>query len=174
MRSLFFFFVAACQREASTAPLGVGRAATEEEIREWQVTVLPDGTGLPAGSGSVAAGARVFAARCASCHGPRGDGPIRLVGGEGPTHGYRIGRAPPGEKPPTVVDYYPYATTLFDYTRRAMPYQEPGSLTDGETYSVVAWLLCESGLLREDAVLDAESLPRVRMPALAHFAFAPP
>jgi mono/diheme cytochrome c family protein len=161
------------QRDAAAEPFGIGRTPTAEEIRAWDVDVLPDGTGLPEGKGTAAEGAKVYASRCATCHGAKGQGgtAIPLVAGKGHSRGYRIGRPPPGEPAPTLVDFYPYATTLFDYTRRAMPWNAPGSLRDDETYGVVAFVLNLNGLLGEDDVLDSRSLPRIKMPALARFAY---
>ncbi len=134
---------------------GLGRRATAGEITKWDTDVRPDGAGLPAGSGTVASGRLVYAAKCASCHGKTGvEGPYnRLVTPAG------------GGKEKTIGNYWPYATTLFDYIRRAMPYNAPGSLTDEEVYGVTAFLLRANGLIDSAAVLDAGTLPRVAMPA---------
>jgi cytochrome c len=141
------------------ARLGVGRLATAAEIAKLDTEVRPDGTGLPPGKGTVALGKGVYAARCAACHGQTGvEGPYnRLVAsaGEG--------------KEKTIGNYWPYATTLFDYIRRAMPYNAPGSLTDEEVYGVTAFLLRANGLIDSTAVLDAATLPRVAMPARRRF-----
>lgn len=119
--------------------------------------IWPDGRGLPAGQGSVAAGERLYAERCQSCHGERG------TGGSG---GHLAGRSPlDGPNPDrTVVNYWPHATTLFDYIRRAMPPQAPWQLTADETYALSAYVLHLGGVLPADAVLDARSLTAVRMP----------
>jgi cytochrome c len=149
---------------------GVGRAATAAEQARWDIDVGPDGAGLPPGSGTVAQGAEVFARQCASCHGPKGEGVApaypRLVGRE-PREGFPFGRDLKYVK--TVGNYWPYATTLFDYVRRAMPQQAPGSLSDAEVYAVVAWLLAENEIVGRDATMDARTLPRVVMPAKGHF-----
>ena len=141
---------------------GFGRAADSARIKAWDVDVRPDGRGLPPGSGTVAQGATVFAQRCASCHGTAGtDGPGgRLVGTE-----------PWGEWPvnKAVGNYWPYATTLFDYTVRAMPQDRPGSLTANETYAVIAWILNQNQVIPDDAVMNATTLPRVQMPARDRF-----
>lgn len=139
-------------------PIGVGRPATDAEIRAWDIDVSPDGSGLPPGRGSALEGRAVYAAKCARCHGPTGtEGPADpLVGGQGTLKGPDPVR--------TVGSYWPYATTLFDYIRRAMPFDAPQSLTPDETYAVVAWLLAENGIVAGDQVLDAKSLPAVRMP----------
>ncbi|WP_447974447.1 c-type cytochrome [Nitrospira sp. Kam-Ns4a] len=139
-------------------PLGLGRPATGAEVRAWDIDIAPTGEGLPPGRGTVHAGARIFAARCAACHGPTGtEGPRdRLVGGQGTLA---------SEAPlKTIGSYWPYATTLFDYIRRAMPYNAPQSLTPDEVYALVAWILHRNGIIPEDAVMDPTTLPAVRMP----------
>ena len=137
---------------------GLGRAATAQEIAGWDIDVRADGEGLPPGSGAVAEGKMIFAQTCAACHGENGEGkPMdRLVGGFG-----TLASAHPVT---TVGSYWPYATTLFDYVRRAMPYNAPQSLTPDQVYAVCAYLLHLNGIVGEDAVLDADSLPRVQMP----------
>jgi len=137
---------------------GLGRPATQAEIAQWDIDVAPDGAGLPPGQGSVRGGEAIFAARCASCHGERGQGgPMdRLAGGAG-----TIGTKKPVK---TVGSFWPYATTLFDFVRRAMPYDAPQSLSPADTYAVCAYVLFLNGLLPADAELDAKSLPQVRMP----------
>jgi S-disulfanyl-L-cysteine oxidoreductase SoxD len=144
--------VAACAE-----PAGLGRRLSAAELPA--PTVFPDGTGLPAGSGSVLAGRALYAARCAACHGARGEGSNGfppIAGG----HGSLASKTPL----PTVGSYWPYATTLWDYLRRAMPYAQPGSLTVEDTYSLSAYVLHLNGLLDEAAVLDADGLARIRMP----------
>jgi cytochrome c len=137
---------------------GLGRSATESEVRAWNIDITPSGEGLPVGRGMVKEGAAVFRKKCAMCHGPSGtEGPRdRLVGGQG-----TLSTAHPIK---TIGSYWPYATTLFDYLRRAMPYNAPQSLTPDEVYSVVAWLLFRNGIIAEDAAMDAKSLPAVQMP----------
>ncbi len=135
----------------------LGREATSEEIQAWDIDVAPDGEGLPDGRGTVVEGARVYAEHCTSCHGATGvEGPNpKLVGGQG-----TLGSAHPVK---TVGSYWPYATTLFDYIYRAMPFVAPQSLTSDQVYAVTAWILFQNGLLDKDAVLDRETLPKVRM-----------
>ena len=137
---------------------GLGRPASAAEIAQWDIDVAPDGAGLPPGQGSVRQGEAVFAARCASCHGDRGQGgPMdRLVGGAG-----TIATKKPVK---TVGSFWPYATTLFDFVRRAMPFDAPQSLSATDAYAVCAYVLYLNGLLPADATLDAKSLPEVRMP----------
>ena len=136
----------------------LGRVATPEEVAGYQLDVLPDGTGLPPGRGTAVEGLRVYAAKCLACHGSGGkDGPMPpFAGGQGSLASVSPLR--------TVGSYWPYATTLFDYTRRAMPYDRPGSLAADELYAITAYLLAENGILADDAEMNAETLPRVEMP----------
>jgi cytochrome c len=135
-----------------------GRPATSDEIALWDIDVRPDGKGLPRGSGTVAQGKQVFADNCAACHGDKGVGGIkdRLVGGQGTL----TSNAPVK----TVGSFWPYATTLFDYIHRAMPYQAPGSLSNDDTYAVAAYILHLNGILPSDGKLDPDSLPKITMP----------
>ena len=143
---------------AQSPRFGVGRPPTPEEIRGLGSAIAPDGTGLPEGSGTVAAGRAVFAARCARCHGPAGEGDVgaRLVGGQGTLATPRPLK--------TVGSFWPYSTTLWDYINRAMPFDQPGLLTAPEVYAAVAYVLNLNGIIAEDSVMDAVSLPKVRMP----------
>jgi cytochrome c len=149
---------AAVTLAAQTPTVGVGRPPTPEEIRELGSAIAPDGAGLPPGSGSVAAGRELFSVQCARCHGPAGEGDVgpRLVGGRGTL------RTPRPLK--TVGSFWPYATTLWDYVNRAMPFDQPGRLTAPEVYAAVAYLLSLNGIIAADGVMDATSLPKVRMP----------
>ncbi len=141
---------------------GFGREASESRIALWDIDVRPDGEGLPAGSGTVAQGREVYALQCVACHGPTGtEGPNdRLVGTE-PWTDYPSGRA--------IGNYWPYATTLYDYIRKAMPQLTPGTLSDDEVYAVIAYLLYLNEIVPEDAVMNAETLPAVQMPARDRF-----
>ena len=138
--------------------LGLGRPPTADEMKVADVDVLPDGRGLPPGSGTAERGRDLYARRCAACHGASGkEGPADiLVGGNG-----SLATARPLK---TVGSFWPYATTLFDYTRRAMPTTKPLSLTNDEVYAVTAYLLFLNGIIREDQVMNAQTLPQVRMP----------
>ena len=151
------------------ATFAVGRDATEAEIAAWDKDVRPDGAGLPPGSATVAEGAQVFAAKCAACHGPTGtEGPNdRLVGRE-PREGFPFG-ATRGRYTKTVGNYWPYATTFFDYVTRTMPLEAPGSLTSHEVYAAAAYVLFLNEIIPEDAVMNAETLPAVVMPARDRF-----
>jgi S-disulfanyl-L-cysteine oxidoreductase SoxD len=136
----------------------LGRQLTPEEIRKMDITVVPDGRGLPPGSGSVSAGAAVYAKYCQACHGAQGAGKPQdqITGG--------LGTLASGKPVKTAASYWPVATTLFDYVRRAMPITSPQSLTNDEVYAVTAYILSIDGIVPADAVLDAKSLPRVKMP----------
>jgi S-disulfanyl-L-cysteine oxidoreductase SoxD len=135
-----------------------GRPATPDEIKPWDMDVQPDGKGLPEGSGTVAHGKVVYDENCEACHGPNGQGGVkdRLVGGQG-----TLASANPVK---TVGSFWPYATTLFDYIHRAMPYQAPGSLSVDDTYAVAAYILSLNGILPADGKLDKETLPKIKMP----------
>ena len=143
---------------AQSPTFGVGRPAAPEEIRNLGGAIAPDGGGLPEGSGTVAAGRDVFAAQCARCHGPRAQGDVGpvLVGGQG-----TLATARPLK---TVGSFWPYATTLWDYINRAMPFDKPGFLKPSEVYAVAAYILNLNGIIGENDVMDARSLPKVKMP----------
>jgi cytochrome c len=143
---------------------GFGQPASTEEIAGWDIDVRPDGTGLPPGSGSVQQGKELFARLGAKCHGAMGEGSDTappLVGGEG-----TLDTDAPVK---TVGSFWPYATTLYDYIHRAMPADAPQSLTPDEVYALTAYLLYLNGIVPEDAVMDAKSLPQVVMPNHAGF-----
>jgi cytochrome c len=146
----------------------IGRAASPAEIRAWDIDVNPSGAGLPAGSGTYARGAQVYAQQCASCHGPAGDGVApnpKLVGTEPRDFSF----ASDAKITKTIGNYWPYATTLYDYINRAMPFNAPGSLPPSDVYSVVAFLLAENGIIDKQTAMDARSLPSVKMPARDRF-----
>ena len=149
-----------------SGPFGFGRDATADEILAWDIDVNPSGEGLPEGSGSVAEGDQVYRAKCAVCHGRNGEGVAGLSGALVMPYDPE---APWPPFPRTVGNYWPYATTLFDYVRRAMPANAPGSLSAGEVYAVVAWMLHRNEIVPADAVMDAQSLPAVEMPARRRF-----
>jgi S-disulfanyl-L-cysteine oxidoreductase SoxD len=137
----------------------LGKPISPEDLATWDISIGPDGAGLPAGSGTVQQGQAIFAAKCQACHNEKGAGTPndRLVGGQGTLT---------GEKPAvkTIGSYWPYATTLFDYVRRAMPLYESKSLSNDEVYGVVAYLLNLNGVIPDTETIDAQTLPKVRMP----------
>ena len=139
-------------------PYGIGRPATAAEIAGWNIDIGRDGANLPSGSGSVAHGHEVFDQQCVACHGEKGEGGVgdRLVGGRG-----TIATSKPVK---TVGSFWPYAPTLFDYIRRAMPQNAPQSLSNEDVYAVSAYILNLNGLLPADATLDAKTLSAIKMP----------
>lgn len=160
--------VASAQGPVAPGHYRLGRPATVDDIRALDIDVRPDGRGLPPGRGTVTEGETVFVAKCAACHGMKGEGLTadRLVGR---TAGDDFSFAMNGTLPRTVGSYWPYATTLFDYVRRAMPYVAPHSLTADETYALTAYLLARNGVIGEGDVMNAETLPKVVMPNRANF-----
>lgn len=149
-------------RARDTTRFGFGVVASPARVALWDVDIKPDGEGLPAGQGTVADGEVVYRQECAQCHG--------ATGVEGPND--RLVSTVAWEQWPrerAIGNYWPYASTLFDYVRRAMPQTTPGSLTDDEVYGVVAYLLFRNGIVEADVVLNAESLSRVEMPARDRF-----
>jgi len=142
---------------AAAAP-HFGQLADPALVKAWDVSIAPDGKGLPPGRGSVSEGLAVYTQKCVMCHGVNGVGKPsdQLTGG--------IGSLASPNPVKTVSSYWPYATTLFDYIRRAMPVTSPHSLSDHETYAVTAYILSIDGIVKKDAVLDAKSLPKVKMP----------
>jgi S-disulfanyl-L-cysteine oxidoreductase SoxD len=142
---------------------GLGKPITETDIAAWNIDVLPDGTGLPPGSGTAAQGAKVYAQQCSSCHGDNGVKPapgyLPMVG---PAKFDRIDTM-------KTVPYYKYATTLFDVIRRSMPYPMPRTLTNDELYAVSAYILALNKIIGENDVMNAETLPKVKMPNADNF-----
>ena len=136
--------------------LGVPISPTD--IAAWDLAILPDGTGLPPGSGTAAQGESIYATKCALCHGVNAEGGISLalVGGAPLTNGIDTAK--------TIANFWPVATTLFDYTRRAMPWLQPRTLTDNEVYALTAYLLAINNIIDEDQEMNAETLPEVEMP----------
>jgi len=148
--------------------LGFGRPATAAEIAAWDIDVRPDGVGLPPGSGVPSQGAVIYARKCAACHGATGtEGPFERLVGREPRQGFPFGRDPRLVK--TVGNYWPYASTLYDYVNRAMPLDAPGSLTPDEVYSLVAFLLWRNEIIPNTDEMNAQTLPRVVMPARDRF-----
>jgi mono/diheme cytochrome c family protein len=137
----------------------LGRPATPEEIAQWDISIGPDGAGLPPGTGTPQQGETVYTAKCLPCHGEKGSGKPndQLVGGLGTLT---------GDQTPvkTVGSFWPYATTLFDYVRRAMPFNAPRSLSNDEVYAVCAYILQLNGVIADDAAMNAQTLAKVQMP----------
>ncbi len=155
--------LASVARAQAQSPYGIGRSATSAEIAGWNIDVDRDGHNLPPGSGSVRHGAEVFERQCAACHGAKGEGGLgdRLAGGQGTLATPKPVR--------TVGSYWPYAPTLFDYVRRAMPQNAPQSLSNDDLYAVSAYILNLNGLLAADATLDAKTLGAIKMPNRSMF-----
>jgi S-disulfanyl-L-cysteine oxidoreductase SoxD len=141
----------------------LGREATPAQIAGWDISVGPDGAGLPPGRGAPAAGATVYEQKCQVCHGAKGAGQPndRLVGGQGTLAGKTPVR--------TIGSYWPYATTVFDYVRRSMPYIQPQSLSNDDVYAVTAYLLHLNGIIGENDEMNAQTLPKVKMPNQPNF-----
>ncbi len=136
----------------------LGTPIEPADIAAWDISIQPDGTGLPMGGGTPAQGARIFAQKCALCHGENGKGGpfAALVGGAPVSSGI--------DTPKTIANFWGYSTTVFDFIRRAMPWQQPRSLTDNEVYALTAFILAENKLIGEDDSMNPETLPKVRMP----------
>jgi S-disulfanyl-L-cysteine oxidoreductase SoxD len=156
-----------CAVSAGAQPYDLGRPATAAAIAAWDIDVDALGRGLPPGQGSVAQGAALYAEKCAACHGANGEGKPAdaLVGGAGTL------ASPKPSK--TVGSFWPYATTLYDFINRAMPYTAPQSLKPSEVYALTAWVLHRNGIVPADAVLDGGNLAQVQMPNRAGFARDP-
>ena len=144
---------------AAGQSIGVGRPPTADELKAIDIEIMPDGRGLPSGSGTAAAGKTVYKNRCETCHGPSGtEGPQEvLAGGQGTLTSQTRAQK-------TVGSYWPYATTLWDYIRRAMPFDHPGTLTADEIYAATAYVLFLNGIVTEQQVVDQASLAQIRMP----------
>ena len=152
-------FLAVCVGSlAQTPAYNRGRTLTEEEIRAWNIDIDVEGKGLPPGSGTAQDGAKLFAQKCAVCHGPTAEGGLakRLLGGKGSLT---------SNKPiKTIGSFWPYATTLWDFINRAMPASQPGSLRPDEVYALTAFLLFRNEVIQEGDVMDAKTLPKIQMP----------
>ncbi len=174
---------AACSRDRASSASGagftgnserhykLGRVATADEIATRNIDVGPDGEGLPAGSGSVAQGADLFQKKCSMCHGPKGQGmpPAfpQLIGRDPKAEGFKF--ASDFKLAKTIGNYWPHATTIYDYVRRAMPLLQPGSLSNDEVYSLTAFLLASNEVIPMSATLDSASLMQVKMPYANRF-----
>jgi cytochrome c len=163
MREILLVLACLLAAAVQAQPYGIGKPVSEREIAGWNIDVTPDGKGLPIGSGTVAQGKQVYDAQCAACHGAKGEGKPadRLVGGKGTLASSRPVK--------TIGSFWPYATTVYDYINRAMPYPNPQSLTPDQVYAVTAYLLHLNGIVGADAVMDMATLPKVQMPNRAGF-----
>ena len=151
------------------AQLELGHAPTAQQLAAIDIDANPAGVGLPPGQGTYPEGSAIYAQKCAFCHGVKGEGmgPYpKLIGAE-PKQGFPFGRDPTLVK--TIGNYWPYPTTVYDYVHRAMPFNAPGSLTPHETYSLVAYLLAANEVIPRDAIMNAQTLPKVQMPGRTHF-----
>ena len=142
----------------------LGKPISEADIKAWDIAVMPDGTGLPPGSGTAVQGARVYAEKCSACHGDGGRNPA--AAGAGPVVGGPIAGI---DGPKTIGSFYGYSTIVFDFVRRAMPYNMPRTLTNDEVYAVTAYLLSINKIVGENDVMDAQTLPKVRLPNRDNF-----
>jgi S-disulfanyl-L-cysteine oxidoreductase SoxD len=160
---LFAMAIAAQTSSQTQAPVkyaNIGRAPTAAEIKRWDITVLPNGMGLPDGSGTPAQGEALYRTKCAACHGAQGQGNAAL----GPALVGGIGSLATAKPLKTIGSYWPYATTVWDYIHRSMPYDQPGTLTADQTYAVTAFLLFRNGIIPRDQAMNKRTLPKVRMP----------
>ena len=157
MCTLRFLVLLAFSGMASAAGPNLGQSLSAAELAAWNINVMPDGTGLPAGGGTSAKGAPIYAQKCAHCHGEHGKGGVNaaVVGGA-PIKGM--------DSTKTVANFWPYATTLFDFIRRSMPWQQPRSLSDDEVYALTAYILAENKIIGQQDSMNPDSLPKVRMP----------
>jgi S-disulfanyl-L-cysteine oxidoreductase SoxD len=164
--TLFAVMVLALASGAASAETpGLGQPITEADIAAWDIAAMPDGTGLPPGRGSAVEGAKVFAEKCALCHGEGGKGgPVArapMFGGRPVSSGI--------ETPKTIGNFWGHATTVFDFTRRAMPWNQPRTLTADEIYATTAYVLFLNKIIGETDVMDAQTLPKVKMPNSENF-----
>ena len=156
--------LSAIMTDASLAETpNLGKPIDEAAIAAWDISILPDGTGLPKGSGTPAQGAVIYADRCALCHGDNGKGgsAAALVSDR------EIAGISASQK--TIKNFWPYSTTIFDFVRRAMPFQTPRSLTDDEVYALTAYILAENKLIGANEMMNAQTLPKVKMPNRENF-----
>jgi mono/diheme cytochrome c family protein len=160
LASAAVFAIAASAFAAETPNLG--KPISPADIAPWDITIMPDGTGLPPGSGTPAQGAPIFLAKCSACHGDKGTGGIAA-----PVTPFAPKATLDGGK--TIANFWPYATTIFDFVRRAMPYNAPHSLKDDEVYALTAYLLNLNKIIGDNETMNAQTLPRVKMPNRDNF-----
>jgi cytochrome c5 len=157
--------LAFCSNPAAAQTPGLGQPISEADIKAWDISVMPDGTGLPSGSGTPEQGARVYAEKCAACHGDNAKGgpgyPPAMFGGSPLTSGIDTAK--------TIGNFYGYSTILFDFVRRAMPFNQPRTLTNDEVYAITAYLLALNKIIGDNDTMNAETLPKVKMPNRDNF-----
>jgi mono/diheme cytochrome c family protein len=169
MFTLKFVFVAAALLLATTATVSraetphLGKPLDEAAIANWDISILPDGTGLPKGSGTSAQGAAIFAEKCSACHGDNAKGGVAAA----LVDDRKLAGISASQK--TIKNFWPYATTIFDFIRRAMPFTAPRSLGDDEVYALTAYILAENKLIGANDTMNAETLPKVKMPNRDNF-----
>ena len=163
-RALLLALVFAAAGAARAEPPGLGTPVSEAEVAAWDISIMPDGSGLPPGRGTPAEGKLVYAQKCSACHGENGVNPA--APGAGPLVGGKIDRI---EAVKTIGNFYGYATSVFDFIRRAMPFNEPRTLSNDEVYAVTAYLLAQNKIIGENDAMDAQSLPKVKMPNRDNF-----
>ena len=157
------FLLAATGSVSNAETPHVGKPIDEASIAYWDISILPDGTGLPKGSGTSTQGAPIFAEKCSACHGDNGKGGVaNAVVEERKIEGISASQK-------TIKNFWPYATTIFDFIRRAMPFSQPRSLSDDEVYALTAYILAENKLIDPKDVMNAETLPKVKMPNRDNF-----
>ena len=155
--TVLFLFACVALHATADGP-NLGKPVSAADLAAWDTSVMPDGTGLPSGSGTAQQGAQIYAQKCGACHGENGSGgSASALLPKGPITSINA-----AEK--TIANFWPYASTLFDYIRRAMPWQQPRTLTSDEVYALTAYLLALNKVIDENAMLDAATLAKVRMP----------
>ena len=165
MISLFISF----SSHAENRKYNIGKLATKIEVAGWDIDVRPDGVGAPKGSGNAIDGEEIYVSRCAACHGDFGEGVDRwpaLVGGDGTLASH--------DPEKTTGSYWPYASTIFDYVYRSMPFGEAQTLTNDETYKIVAYLLNMNEIIDEDFVLSEKNIGKIKMPNASGFSLPDP
>jgi len=173
--SIVFLFVSfqtisTTKQMAKPELFGFGKTPTAEQISAWDIDVRPDGKGLPPGEGTAEEGRKIYKAKCAVCHGPTGkEGPQDVLVGDSFDDEFKFAESVELSRTKNIRNYWPYASTIFDYTYRAMPQTAPGSLTPDEVYSLVAFLLFENKIISEETVMNQTTLPQIEMPAEKFF-----
>jgi len=150
--------LAFCSGTALAQSPRLGKPIPEADVAAWDISAMPDGNGLPPGSGTAAQGAKIYVEKCVACHGENGTGKpfAALVGGAPLTSGI--------ETPKTIANFWGFSTIVFDFVRRAMPFQQPRTLTNDEVYALTAYILALNKIIGDNDTMNAQTLPKVRMP----------